>query len=96
MAYRSLGDGSCEMKRLFVPERFQGHGTGRLLCRVVVDAAAADGYDSMFLDTGFLNAEALAMYASIGFVECPSFHDYPPEVMPHLRFLRVPLTAQIG
>ncbi len=27
-AYRKLSDDICEMKRLFVPERFQGKGTG--------------------------------------------------------------------
>ena len=33
IAYRDLGERACEMKRLFVPVRFQGQGTGRLLSR---------------------------------------------------------------
>src|SRR5690349_4191011 len=39
IAYRDLGEGACEMKRLFVPVRFQGHGTGRLLCETLIEAA---------------------------------------------------------
>ena len=93
VAYRDLHDGSCEMKRLFVPERHQGHGTGRLLCRDLIELATADGYALMRLDTGYENTEALAMYASLGFSECPPYHDYPEHVRKHLRFLAKPLAA---
>ncbi len=96
VAYRDLHDGSCEMKRLFVPDRYQGHGTGRALCRAVIAAATADGYALMRLDTGNQNAEALTMYESLGFRACPPYHDYPAEVMPHLRFMERRLEAQAG
>jgi GNAT superfamily N-acetyltransferase len=87
VAYRDLHDGSCEMKRLFVPARFNGHGTGRLLCEALIAAAAADGYRHMRLDTGFLNSEAMAMYATLGFRECPPYSDYPDDLGAHLRFM---------
>jgi GNAT superfamily N-acetyltransferase len=93
VAYRDLHDGSCEMKRLFVPDRFQGQGTGRLLCHALIDAATADGYRLMRLDTGFLNSEALAMYESIGFRVCPPYHEYPEHLAPHLRFMEMPLVS---
>ncbi len=32
-AYRRLPDGTCEMKRLFVHDRYHGRGIGRRLCR---------------------------------------------------------------
>ena len=44
IAMKDLHDGSCEMKRLFVPDRFQGQGTGRLLVRALIDVATADGF----------------------------------------------------
>lgn len=91
VAYRDLHDGSCEMKRLFVPDRFQGHGTGRLLCHALIAAATADGYGLMRLDTGYLNSEAIAMYESMGFRECPPYHEYPENLAPHLRFMELPL-----
>ena len=31
VALRDLGDGICEMKRMFVPETFRGHGVLRLI-----------------------------------------------------------------
>jgi ribosomal protein S18 acetylase RimI-like enzyme len=91
IAYRDLHDGSCEMKRLFVPGRFQGQSTGRLLCQGLLTAAAADGYRLMRLDTGNENAEALTMYESLGFHECPAYREYPADLMAHLRFLDKPL-----
>ena len=87
IAFRDLGDGSCEMKRLFVPDRFQGNGTGRRLCQALLDAAIADGYHVMRLDTGYQNDEALTMYESLGFRECAPYHEYPADLMRHLRFM---------
>ncbi len=94
VAYRDLGDGTCEMKRLFVPDRFQGHGTGRELCKALISTAAADGYRSMRLDTGFLNSEAISMYAELGFRECPPYSAYPDELRVHLRFMELALTDE--
>jgi ribosomal protein S18 acetylase RimI-like enzyme len=91
VALRDLGGGSCEMKRLFVPDRFQGSGTGRRLCLALIEAATAQGYDVMRLDTGEGNDEALTMYATLGFRECPPYHDYPADLLSHLRFLELPL-----
>ena len=93
IACRDLGDGSCEMKRLFVPDRFQGAGTGRRLCQALLDSARADGYQVMRLDTGYQNEEALTMYASLGFRECPPYHDYPADLMTHLRFMEKSLAV---
>jgi len=87
IAYRDRHDGSCEMKRLFVPSRFQGHGTGRLLCQALLDIAADEGYSVMRLDTASQNSEALAMYKSLGFEECLAYHEYPTDLMTHLRFM---------
>jgi ribosomal protein S18 acetylase RimI-like enzyme len=86
-AYRDLHDGSCEMKRLFVSPSCQGRGIGRRLCGAIISAATGDGFRLMRLDTGYLNTEATRMYQSLGFRPCPPFHDYPPELLPYLRFM---------
>ncbi len=90
-AYRRLPDGTCEMKRLFVPDRFRGRGTGRRLCGALVEAARDDGFALMRLDTGTRFAEALTMYRSMGFRDCPPYYDYPARLMPHVVFLQLPL-----
>jgi len=87
VAMKNLHDGSCEMKRLFVPDRFQGRGTGRLLVRALIEVAAADGFALMRLDTGEQNSEAIAMYESLGFRHCRPHHQYPTELMASLKFM---------
>ncbi len=93
VAYRDLHDGTCEMKRLFVREPAQGRGLGRRLARAVVDAATADGYTLLRLDTGFLNTEAMGMYERLGFEYTGPYHAYPPEILVHLRIMELSLTA---
>lgn len=94
IAYRDLHDGSCEMKRLFVPERAQGRGVGRRLCRALISTATNDGFGLMRLDTGSLNLEAARMYESMGFRRCPPYREYPPEILPHLLFMEMPLSPE--
>ena len=93
-AYRRLADGTCEMKRVFVPQRFQGSGLGRRLVTALIDAARADGFRLMRLDTGNLMKEATTMYRSFGFKECAPHLDYPDKLMPYFVFMELPLTGQ--
>lgn len=90
-AYRRLADGTCEMKRVFVPGRFQGAGLGRRLCSVLIASAREDGFQSMRLDTGNLMQEALTMYQSFGFKECSPYYEYPEKLKPYFVFMELPL-----
>lgn len=92
-AYRKLADDTCEMKRLYVGERFHGHGTGRKLCEALIESARADGFKVMQLDTSTLMTEAIAMYRSLGFRECARYREYPADLMPYLIFMELPLTG---
>lgn len=90
-AYRRLADGSCEMKRLFVPGRFAGHGTGRALGNAIIRSASDEGFALMRLDTGNRFVEAIALYESFGFRRCPAYHAYPEDLMPYMVFMERPL-----
>lgn len=92
-AYRRLADGTCEMKRVFVPARIQGAGLGRRLCSVLIASAREDGFRSMRLDTGKLMKEAIALYQSFGFKECSPHHEYPDKLMPYFVFMELPLAG---
>ena len=92
-AYRRLADGTCEMKRVFVPVRFQGAGLGRRICSVLIASARADGFRLMRLDTGNLMKEAITMYRSFGFEECSPYYEYPGQLLPYFVFMELPLAA---
>lgn len=78
VALRMIGRNTCEMKRLFVREKFRGKGVGQLLIKAIVRGAKAIGYRRMRLDTlpPKMN-DAIALYRSRGFKEIPAYYHNP-------------------
>lgn len=77
VALRRIGEGICEMKRLFVRPAFRGKGVGRALARAIIEEARRIGYKRMRLDTVLEPAKCL--YRSLGFVEVPPYQHVPIE-----------------
>src|SRR5215813_12082440 len=50
VAFRTMGDRICEMKRLFVEPRYHGFGLGRHLCTELLRLATSRGFLVMRLD----------------------------------------------
>ena len=65
---------TCEMNRLFVPDKFRGQNIGRRLCVELMDSAKRRGYHRMRLSTGIHHTEAKGLYLSLGFRPCKKFH----------------------
>lgn len=64
----------AEFKRLFVRERFRGHGIARPLVETVIAEVRAAGYRSLLCDTiPESMGRALEMYRRLGFVEIPAY-----------------------
>lgn len=86
---RKIGEGICEMKRLFVREAFRGQGIGRYLIETVIRKAKEIGYERMRLDTlpPQMN-DAIALYRSFGFTEIESYYDNP---VPGAKFMELRL-----
>ena len=71
-----LGDGGCEMNRLWVREPFRTGGIGRRLAVTSMDVARRLGFTRMLLDVIPVRTRAIALYESLGFVEVPPTHEY--------------------
>lgn len=67
----------CEMKRLYVREKYRGQHVGRELARTIVARARALRYRCMRLDTVPSMKTAQALYREMGFVEIPPYRFNP-------------------
>lgn len=89
VALRDLGDGFCEMKRLYVRPEARGHGLGRRLVEQLIREARQRCYRAMRLDTVPTHHDnAIAVYRRFGFREIPAYCHNP---MPGTLFMELPL-----
>lgn len=71
---RRLGDGVCEIKRMFVVPEARGRGHGRRLLEALERAAADLGYRRVRLDTAQSMTTALALYRAAGYRSIPDYN----------------------
>ena len=88
MALRPLGEGVCEMRRLYVRHHFRGKGVGRRLSLAVIDGARERGYRAMRVNFAPWMEEAIAIYHSLGF---RVIEPYRPAPASGVVFMELPL-----
>lgn len=74
---RPLGDGACEMKRMYVRPPWRALKIGRLLAERVIAEARRIGYGAMRLDTLERLGAAEGLYKSLGFRRIDAYYHNP-------------------
>jgi GNAT superfamily N-acetyltransferase len=73
IALKPIGEGICEMKRLYVRPNARGKALGKQLVEELIDFAKKVGYKTMKLDTISSLKEAIKLYQSKGFVKTEAY-----------------------
>jgi GNAT superfamily N-acetyltransferase len=71
---KRLDGSSAELKRIYLAAAARGHGLGRRLLEHLEQQARVIGYESLRLDTGDRQPEALGLFRSAGYVHIPDYN----------------------
>ena len=86
------GDGTAEIKRLFVDPIARGRSVARKLMETLEAAAAERNLKAIRLETGIYQPEAISLYRRFGYVEIAAFGSYQPD--PLSLFMEKRLTKE--
>jgi ribosomal protein S18 acetylase RimI-like enzyme len=82
---RKIENSICEMKRLFVNDRYRGGGIGKKLVEMITEEAKRKHYEKMRLDTLDTMEEALNIYRKNGFYEIEPYYNNPADGVVYLE-----------
>jgi GNAT superfamily N-acetyltransferase len=72
---RPLGDGTCEIKRMYVVPVARSRGVGRALLNGLEASARELGYERVRLDAGPAQEHSISLFRRTGYVEIPKYND---------------------
>jgi len=75
VAVRPMNDKDCELKSLYLLEKYHGMGLGRKLLETAVRYASDSGYKRMYLDSLSTSKRALKLYRMAGFTDTEKYND---------------------
>ena len=73
------GDGTAEIKRMFVDPAARGLSVARKLMETLETAASEKNLAAIRLETGIYQPEAIALYRRFGYLEIAAFGGYQPD-----------------
>jgi N-acetylglutamate synthase-like GNAT family acetyltransferase len=74
---KKLAENICEMKRLFVNDKYKGKGIGKKLVEIIIEEAKNKNYKKMRLDTLKTMESALKIYYNNNFYEIEPYYNNP-------------------
>ena len=74
VAVKELYDKNCELKSLYLMERYHGMGYGKCLLQKAIAYAKEYGYEKMYLDSLSTSKKAIALYRKTGFVDTERYN----------------------
>ncbi|TXI80377.1 MAG: GNAT family N-acetyltransferase [Cupriavidus sp.] len=84
------GDGTAEIKRMFVDTAARGRSVARKLMETLEAAALEKRLSALRLETGIYQPEAIGLYRKFGYAEIPAFGDYRPDPLSLFMEKRLP------
>jgi GNAT superfamily N-acetyltransferase len=91
VALRELDNETCEMKRMFVYEQYQGKGIGAGFGTSTHYRGKAHWITVMKLNTGIRQVEAQKLYESLGFKRTAPYYTMPKKLEEWLVFMALKL-----
>ncbi|NTF32188.1 GNAT family N-acetyltransferase [Rhizobium skierniewicense] len=85
------GDGTAEIKRMFVDPKARGLKIGKLMLNALVELGLERGLTAIRLETGISQPAAIRLYHAAGFVDIEPFPPYKPD--PLSLFMELKLQA---
>ncbi len=73
------GDGTAEIKRMFVDPQARGLKIGKLMLEALVELGRQRGVTAIRLETGISQPEAIGLYHKAGFEDIEPFPPYKPD-----------------
>jgi len=87
------GDGSGEMKRVYIDPTHRGQQLGEKLLAALEDEAQSRGCHTLRLETGIKQLPAICLYERCGYQRCEAFPPYAPD--PLSLFMEKMLVADL-
>lgn len=76
-----MGDGICEMRRLYVKPQYRKFGIGKILAKAIIEQGRNMGYTSMRLNTNKKMTGAEELYRSLGFKDIAPYENFEVDNM---------------
>lgn len=91
VAFWAVGDGTVELKRLYVRPRHRGKKIGAHLMATLIAEAKARKQSRIVLDTYYTMTAAHALYRNVGFRVTDAPRDFPEQWKSRVVFMELPL-----